>query len=128
MIMMIMFNLLVLGLIVGAVTFTTSTTSIFGWFRELVSKIQPKIEELIHCPWCSGFWLSLLMVGTADLPWIHVFKVPLLNLLCTTFAVLAIAGPLHYVLLRAYKPVAEAMSMRHREKIMALREQKKQES
>lgn len=111
-----------LGLLCGAVTFTTSTTSIFKGVRELLSKIHPKVDELVHCPWCSNFWLSLIILTTSSWPLLNVFKYYYLDLFCTVFLVCAISGLLHYVLLRAYAPVAEAMMMRHREKEQAKRE------
>lgn len=108
----------IIGLVVGAVTFTTSTTSIFLGVREKLSKLHPKLEELIHCPWCSGFWLSLLINLTVETTWVHLFKWEVFNLFMSIFASLSIAGLLHYVLLRAYEPVAKAMAMRHKEKLM----------
>lgn len=117
--MMSGFNILILGLIVGAVTFTTSTTSIMLWPREMLSKIHHKVEELVHCPWCSGFWLSILLVSFTDLELPTLFKLAFLNIIANAFACLAIGGLLHYVFLRAYEPVAKLMAMRSLEKLKA---------
>lgn len=110
-------NILILGLIVGAVTFTTSTTSIMLWPRELLSKIHHKIEELVHCPWCTGFWLSILLVSTTTLELPTLYKWAFLDVICNSFASLAISGLVHYVLLRAYEPVSKYLVMRSLEKL-----------
>jgi hypothetical protein len=119
-----MINILLLALVVASVTFTITTTSMFTWLRELVSPIHHKIEELIHCPYCLGHWLTfglLLIVPSFVVPILQPtnFGVRLFNFLFTAFAVMAIVALLHYVLLRAYKPVMEAMLMRMQEKIQA---------
>ncbi len=104
--------LLILGLAAGGASFTISTTSIFRAFRELVSMIHPKIEELVHCPWCLNHYVSLIFVlsiyihddingSTALTYWLG----------CTT-----IGGLCHHVLLRAYKPVMKAEMRRKQEK------------
>lgn len=116
-----------LGLACGAITFTTSTTSIFKWFRELLSKIHPKIEELVHCPWCSNFWLVLLVVLTSNTTPVQVFDIYWLNILVTIFLIMAFSGLLHYVLLLAYKPVAEASMMRLKEKMQKQRQKNSSE-
>lgn len=111
------FNLIILGLVIGAVTFTTSTTSIMLWLREFLSKIHHKVEELVHCPWCSGFWLSLLLVSFTNLELPTMFKLDFLNILANAFASLAIGGLIHFVLLRAYEPVSKYMAIRQLEKL-----------
>lgn len=116
-----MIDYIIFGLVVGGVTFTTSVTSIMLFFRELLSKIHPKIDELVHCPWCSGFWLSLLMVIFSKNKFIEPFELDVLNIVFNAFVILSIAGLVHYVLLRSYEPVSKAMAMRHKEKEMAKR-------
>jgi hypothetical protein len=118
---MIQFYILA-GIMIAAITFTLCVTSIFGWLRELIAKIHPKLEELIFCPWCTGFWATLIFIATSDNALIlQFYKNQSLNALCTVFIILGIAGLVHYVLLRAYEPVQKVMMMRHQEKMQALR-------
>ena len=113
--------LIMIALSTGAISFTITTTSIFIWLRELVSLIHKKLEELIHCPWCLGHYISLAMIiifrnEIIFLPinfWLH--------LIINWFSVMCISGLLHYVLLRTYEPVAKAMFNRE---IMKLKNQK----
>lgn len=88
----------------------------FKWLRELVSPIHSKIEELIHCPWCLGHWIVFVIMLTANTPIISMTYVPVYDWLFTAFTVMAPVGLIHYVLLRAYEPVAKAMLQRKLDK------------
>jgi len=101
----------------ASISFTISFTSIFKGFRERVSKVHPKLEELIHCPWCLNHYIvfvTLLVSGTGYIPF---SSYTLLNFFFTAFVLTAISGLIHYVLLRAYKPVAEALVIREIKKL-----------
>lgn len=39
---------------------------------------RDKLAELINCPWCLGFWVSLVMWGLwqIDEHWVEVFATP----------------------------------------------------
>jgi hypothetical protein len=126
-------NLLFVALVVASVTFTITTTSMFMWLRELVSPIHHKIEELIHCPYCLGHWATFIVLLilphsfiTDVLPAVNVGS-KIFNFLFNAFAIMSIVALLHYVMLRAYKPVMEAMTMRMREKMQRQREEHYQE-
>lgn len=119
----------IMAFVVAAISFTISTTSMFKWLRELVSPIHHKIEELIHCPWCLAHWITFILLWCIPSSYI-IEVVPVIenslvlrsfNFLFTTFAIIGLVGLLHYVLLRAYEPVAKAMAMRQLEKMQAQR-------
>lgn len=113
------FNEIILAaLCVAGISFTITVTSIFKWFRELLSKIHPKIEELVHCPWCFSHYVGLIMLLVSDVNLVDVSIHTWFNFLVTWFAMIAINGLVHYVLVRAYEPVAKAMAARHIEKQM----------
>ena len=108
----------ILSLVISGVSFTVTVTSIFKPVREIVSKIHHKIEELIHCPWCFSHWLTfilLLIIGE----WIEITGKSVLDFLLTSFGMITISGVIHYVLLRAYEPVAKMMVERQIEKMKA---------
>lgn len=101
----------------AAISFTITVTGMFKWFRELVSPIHYKIEELVHCPWCLGHWVVFVIMLTARIPLLEVTDLYFYNWLFTAFAIMAPIGLIHYVLLRAYEPVAKAMLQRRIDKL-----------
>lgn len=108
---------IILILAVTAISFTVAVTSIFSWLRELVSKIHPKLEELIHCPWCLSHYILLGFMLISDLSIINITYITVIDYLLMWFACLTIIGLLHYVLLRTYEPIAKQMTMRHLQKM-----------
>lgn len=114
---MIILYYIIGALAVASVTFTISVTSIMEPFRRIVSKIHEKAEELIHCPWCVSFWVLLVLLLTWDIPYVPITNIILLDFFITLFAMYAIVGLVHYVLLRAYAPVAKAEMLRRLEKL-----------
>lgn len=121
----IIFIYIVIAFAVSSITFTISVTSIFLEIRELISKIHPKLEQFIHCPWCQSFWLILIILLTSDINLINIYDIYILNLFITIFSIYSVVGLIHYVLLRTYKPINENMMMRNREKQQILRNSKK---
>lgn len=105
----------------AAISFTVTTTSIFGGLRELVSKIHHKLEELIFCPWCFNHYVVFTMLLTSNIQLLNISNNYLYNFLFTSFCIIGGAGVLHYVLLRAYEPVQKVMMMRQMEKLQAKR-------
>lgn len=104
-----------IALVVASVSFTITVTSVFKWLRELVSSIHPKLEELIHCPYCLSHYIAALLI------WLTDFIYPLtnsllLNFLLTLFSVVGIVAILHYVMLRTYEPIAKITAYRELEK------------
>jgi hypothetical protein len=105
--------LILITLACAGISHTITTTSMFKWFRELLSPIHHKVEELVHCPWCFGHYV--MMFGLLVF-WNHIFflDIPnLLHLILNWFACITVMGLIHYVTLRAYEPIAKAMM--HRE-------------
>lgn len=103
-------TIIIIALASAAISFTVTTTSIFLSFREAVSGWHNKIEELVHCPYCLGHYISavmLLIYGD-----ITNFKAFVLY----WFAIIAVMAVIHFVLLRAYEPVARAAMYRQQEK------------
>jgi hypothetical protein len=107
-----MSHFLVLSFFVASVSFTISVTSIFSWLRELVAKIHPKLEELIFCPYCLGHYICLITLGilNPDIP--VVTTNGYINFLIIWLSIMTPVSLFHYVMLRAYQPVAETMSYR----------------
>lgn len=105
------------ALCIAAVSHTIAFTSIFKGVRELVSRLHPKLEELIHCPWCLSHYVAAFVLFTSnDLPYVQFSDNVFINFMFTWFAFVAISGLCHYVLLRAYEPVAKAMMLREQQK------------
>jgi len=110
------FSYLLGAMVVAAITFTICITSVFKGFRETLSLIHPKIEELVHCPWCLSFWGLLVLLLTWEVPIMVFFHVRFFDFMFTLFTMYTVVGMIHYVLLRAYKPVHEFMKGREKEK------------
>lgn len=99
-----MFDLIYVALCCGGISFTITTTSIFKSLREYVGGLHKKLDELIHCPWCLGHWVTvmyLLTFGTI----FHPVNKPIADFFINLFIIVSLEGLLHYVLLRAYEPV-----------------------
>ena len=111
-------TVIAIALCAAAISFTITTTSMFKWLRELVSPIHHKIEELIHCPWCFGHYVVLVIMLLAHNPnYFVLFDVVWMDFLFTWFIAICIMGLLEFVLLRAFAPVAKAMFDREIEKL-----------
>lgn len=105
--------LIAVALCVAAISFTVTITSMFKWLLELLSKIHPKVEELIHCPWCFGHWVTFAILLTASkVRLLAVTDTWFYNFMFTAFVVMGMAGLVLYVLLRAFEPVLKAMLAR----------------
>jgi hypothetical protein len=109
-------TLVMVALAVSSATFTITSTGIFKEVREILSKIHHKVEELIHCPWCLSHWVGFLFVAISG----STYKFTgawFIDFVMSVFFITAISGAFHYVLLRAYEPVAKAMAQRQIEKL-----------
>src|SRR5690606_8219476 len=80
-----------MSLVVASVSFTITVTSIFKWLRELVSSIHPKLEELIHCPYCLSHYIAAFVIWFTDF-YYPLTNSLLVNFLLTLFAIVAIAS------------------------------------
>lgn len=110
--------LVAVALCSATISFTITTTSMFTWFREGVSKLGVnKLEELVFCPWCFSHYVTLIILLTSkNVSTLNVTTGKFYNFMFTWFAIQAVIGLLHYVLLRAYEPVAKQMAYRHQKK------------
>lgn len=97
-------TLITTALASAAVSFTITWTSIFEPLREAVSKrMHPKLDQLIHCPWCLNHYVALVAVPVA-----YPFgTITLTSAVLHWFAIVGLGGVVHYVLLRAYEPVSK---------------------
>lgn len=109
-------NILAAIFVSAAISFTITRTGIFTSFRELISSVHPKLEQLIWCPWCLNHYVVIIMLLTSDIELLEVSKYSIYNFLFTMFLIVGAAGILHYVLIRAYEPVIDTMLERELEK------------
>lgn len=92
---------------IAALSFTISITGVFGWLRNLLSKMGKGVEELIHCPFCVAFWLTVgLGLGIPEIvP--RIVSIFIVDFPIWVMAILGIVGILHYPLLRTYEPIGK---------------------
>lgn len=113
-----MIQILILAFCVASISFTVTVTSIFKFLRDWVSKIHYKFEELIHCPWCFSHYVALLILFLCNKEvYIIVSSSTIINFIVTWFAIIGISGLCHYILLRAYDPIAKTMAQRQIDKL-----------
>lgn len=96
----------------AGISFTITYTGIFQGFRDMVSKIHPKAEQFIHCPWCVVHWIVFMAIPFYPEVIIHGSGLFVLDYIVSGFAIIASCAPLHYIMLRAYKPVRKSMLQR----------------
>lgn len=85
------YGLVLLGLAAFRTWKLIGEDTILDWPRNwLVKRLGTKFSELIECPWCAGFWISLLWFGAVEL-WPHGALIAAFPL-----AVAAIVGMLGY--------------------------------
>ena len=99
-----MITLLLIALASASISYTVTTTGIFKYVREKVASLHPKIDELIHCPYCFGHYVVLVIYFSI----IDVNSLSLLSILLELFAIVGIMGMIHYVLIRAYLPISQS--------------------
>lgn len=114
--MSILEYILSVALCAACISYTICWTSIFKWFRELLSKVHSKIEELIHCPYCFSHYVVLTIMLTTEN--VSQYLVPITNctiynFLFTWFAIVCVISLLHFVMLRTYRPVMDYMADRY---------------
>jgi len=112
-----MSNILLAAFCCAAISFTVTVTSIFSWLRELLSKIHPKVEELMFCPWCFNHYVVIVLLLTSNIRLVVVSDWGIYNFLFTLFVIVGLSGLIHYVLLRAYEPIHKAAIQRKLDKL-----------
>ena len=104
-------------LVTAAISFTVTTTSVFSFLREWVSKIHPKLEELIFCPWCFSHYVVFTILLTSNIKGIIVSSNIYYQFFFDAFTIIGGSGILHYILLRAYEPVTKLLVQRKIDKL-----------
>jgi hypothetical protein len=115
--MQVILTLIAAAFTSAAISFTITFTGVFKPVRDYISSVHPKAGELIHCPWCFNHYVVFIMLPLGGVPLIPVmsqvgFFSIIFNFFFTAFAIIGAAGVIHYVLLRAYEPVAKAEAFR----------------
>lgn len=108
----ILIRVIFMAFCVSSISYTICSTGIFKWLRELISPLHSKIEEWIHCPYCFGHFVSLILLLCLWGEFIEISDYVVFNFFFTWFTIMGICGLIHFVLLRAYEPVAKNMAMR----------------
>lgn len=123
--------ILAVALCAASISYTISVTSIFEWLRNLIEDhISGKIEELIHCPYCLGHYIIVvIMLTTKDLKnyLISITGNIIYDFLFTWFCIVCILSLLHYFMNLAYKPIAENEGLRMKLKLQEQRKKNKQQ-
>ena len=111
-----MFKYIILvALCAASISYTVCVAGIFEWLRNLVSKWGNWFDDLIHCPYCFGHYVILvILLTTSDLSsrLVPITSNILYNFLFTWFCIVCVMSLLHAVMLIAYKPVAELETFR----------------
>lgn len=123
--------ILAVALCAASISYTISVTSIFEWLRNLIEDhIGGKIEELIHCPYCLGHYVVLVIMFTTRGLKYHLMPISgniVYDFLFTWFCIVCVLSLLHYFMNLAYKPIAENEGLRARLKAQKQRKNKQEE-
>ena len=118
-----MYILILIGVALSAasISYTISSTSIFGWLRKFISNKLPKLETLIHCPYCLGHYIVAILMYIIETSNYFYYTVIItftniywIDCIISWFALIGLMSLFHFIILLAYKPVAEATAMRMR--------------
>jgi|SRR5690606_10108936 len=94
----------------ASISFTITYTSIFEPLRNLISRLGKKADQLIHCPWCFNHYVVFIVVAIFH-------QSSFLEYLLRCFAIIGACALLHYVMLRAYKPIAKLTMIRELQRL-----------
>lgn len=99
------------SLCIACVSYTIAVSGVFKPVREYASGFHPKIDELIHCPYCVSHYVAFIM-------WIIIgIDVFTIMYLVDVFASIALSSLCHYVMLRAYEPLSKLAAQRKIERL-----------
>ena len=122
--------ILTVALCAASISYTISVTSIFEWLRNLITNhIGGKIEELIHCPYCIGHYVVLVIMFTTKYVENHLIPITetmVYDFLFTWFCIVCVLSLLHDFMNLAYKPIAENEGLRARLKAQKQRKNEQQ--
>ncbi len=117
--------LLVLALPVAALSITISKGLIFENVRKQCMEASPWLGELLRCPYCMSHWVAFFTVLVTGAFHIGFSSFWLINLMISTFGVVALATPISWIVYRSYKTLEPGPSP-DVEKLRAVLEQAKQ--
>ena len=108
------------GLCVSSITYIIAVSGVFSPIRNLISKLGKWFDDLIHCPFCLSFYVSLMFLWLVRYPEIftmitgEVLEDSIFQTLLDLFCIMTISSLCHYVMLRAYKPIVEEAQIRRK--------------
>ena len=99
-------SIIIAALCCSGISFTVTITSIFEPLRDWIGKFHHKLDEWINCPWCFNHYvvLAYMLIVTE--------YTGLIDFVVFLFAIITLSGLIHYVLIRAYEPIARHMMER----------------
>lgn len=101
-----MTEVLSVWLVIASISYTIAWTGIFEPVREVLGRIHPKVDSLLHCPYCLSHWVAAAVLGVLG-PEYWLIGYNVVSFLITVFAATGFSGLAHFVMLRAYEPVAK---------------------
>lgn len=99
--------LIVAALCCASISFTITTTSIFKGFRDWFGNFHSKLDELINCPWCFNHYVVFIYMCIFNIDGYNTDSLPVC--ISLYFAIVTLGGLFHYVLIRAYEPIAKRL-------------------
>lgn len=107
--------ILYLSLCTASISYTITWAGIFEGLRKRISKLGNWFEDLIHCPYCLGHYIALVIMlvtyNNCSQYFIPVSKSIVLNFIISWFSIMCVTSILHCVMLIAYKPVSEYLTV-----------------
>lgn len=107
--------ILYLSLCTASISYTITWAGIFEGLRKQISKLGNWFEDLIHCPYCLGHYIALAIMlvtyNNCSQYFIPVSKSIVLNFIISWFSIMCVTSILHCVMLIAYKPVSEYLTV-----------------
>lgn len=108
--------ILIISLCSASISYTVSCAGIFEGLRKVVTKWGKWFEDLIHCPYCFGHYVTLAILGLTYTRNSWLFNLltgwPVVDFILMWFICVCMMSLLHFVMVRAYKPVAESETIR----------------
>lgn len=108
--------LFVISLIAASISYTVCCAGIFEKLRNWVTKWGHWFEDLIHCPYCFGHYVTLALIAITYNRNYDLFALftgnRIIDFILMWFACVCIMSIWHFIMVRAYKPVAESETLR----------------
>lgn len=88
----------------AGLSYIIACSAIMKPLRNQISKLGKMWEKFIHCPFCIGCWLAAIPIGIYAVKWWAV--------IIMFFGTISIMALLHFIMLRAYEPIAKLATLR----------------